>query len=378
MFNWPLFFRLLFTSLSFERDSLHFISLRRLLVILIIVPFFLVHILINRIFMFLDWIFFPFFLKVKIDRPLFIIGVPRSATTYLLEVMASDNRSFTSFRLWEIIFAPSIIQKYFWCGVIWLDRRTGRPLFRLSRIYDKVVLGRITKIHRTGMTNAEEDEMLLLYAFSSMYLNFIFPESPAIDEMIYFDSLNSPFRRKKIMNYYRRCVQRHLFVFGARGSKTFLSKNPCFISKIESVAETFPDARLIYMLRSPLKTIPSLISMNNNIQAILCSFRDPARMNVRSRDVAIRWYQDADMSLRKLENRYLLVRFDDITKQPGKTLKEIYQYAELVPDERMVMRMTEEQKAAENYTSTHKYNAKAGVDESVILEALAGLHIRVE
>jgi hypothetical protein len=290
--------------------------------------------------------------------------------------MASDNRNFTSFRLWEILFAPSILQKYFWKGIIAVDRVIGRPLFRLSKVYDRIVLGKITKIHKTGMTNAEEDEMLLLYCFSSMYLTFFFPDVAATDELIFFDILFPEKKRKRVMKFYKRCVQRHLFVFGDNGRKRFLSKNPCFVSKMKSVAETFPDAQLLYMLRAPERTIPSTISMNSNIYSILGNGKQSHIMHERTRNAVIRWYKDADEALQShWRGRNLVIHFRSITKEPKATLNEIYSFLKLKPDTDMMRLIQGEQDKVASYTTQHKYNPQVGVDDELIRKELSELHV---
>lgn len=376
MFYWGIFFRLIVRTFSFRRKSLRFPVFKRLIAALVVLPFFLLQIAINRIFMLMDWIFFPWFAGTKIDDPVFIIGVPRSATTYLLEVMAEDKERFTSFKLWEILFAPSILQKYFWKGIIAIDRVVGRPLLKLSKVYDRVVLGKITKIHKTGMTNPEEDEMLLLYCFSSMYLTFFFPDVDATNELIFFDKMFPARKRKRVMKFYRRCVQRHMFVFGENGKKKFLSKNPCFISKMQSVAEEFPDGKLLYMLRAAERTIPSTISMNSNIYSIMCNGKQSHIMHERTRDSVIRWYKDADAALEShWKNRNLVIHFKAITKQPQQTLEEIYSFVGVIVSAETKSRFQREQDKVSSYSTEHKYNAKTGVDEALIREELSRLNV---
>jgi omega-hydroxy-beta-dihydromenaquinone-9 sulfotransferase len=74
----------------------------------------------------------------------------------------------------------------------------------------------------------------------------------------YFDESLPPEERQRIMGFYRSCVQRHLYVDG--GKRHFVSKNPAFSGKIETLAEFFPDARILYLARNPLDMLPSTIS----------------------------------------------------------------------------------------------------------------------
>ena len=63
--------------------------------------------------LFLDEIFFPGYRNIIVDKPLFVLGYPRGGTTFLHRLINSDDERFTSFKLWEILLAPSIIQKKF-------------------------------------------------------------------------------------------------------------------------------------------------------------------------------------------------------------------------------------------------------------------------
>ena len=63
----------------------------------------------------LDRIFYPDFLNVEIKSPVFIIGNPRSGTTFLHRLLALDEMHFSCMRMWEIFFAPSIVQRKMLC-----------------------------------------------------------------------------------------------------------------------------------------------------------------------------------------------------------------------------------------------------------------------
>ena len=60
------------------------------------------------------------------------------------------------------------------------------------------------------------------------------------------------------MAFYRECVRRQVALNGGR---THLSKNPTFCGRIESLIETFPDAKFVVLMRNPNETVPSLLKM---------------------------------------------------------------------------------------------------------------------
>jgi hypothetical protein len=367
MFDFFLASNLATQVFSFKKDSLRFPTPRRIFSAVFILPFFMLLIIVNRIFMMLDWIIFPGFAKMPLKKTCFIIGVPRSATTYLLHVLNKDSEQFTCFKLWEILFAPSVIQKFFLLAIIKFDRLIGRPLYKFSLFIDKIFLGKISTIHETSLSKPEEDEMLLLYEFASMYLAFFFPEVKALDPHLFFDEDISPANRKKRMLFYKRCAQRHMFVFDRKGEKYFLSKNPCFISKTKSIAETFPEAKLLYMLRSPFKTIPSTISLNSNIYSLFSGVKYENALLDKTTASVIRWYQMADDSIKKnWQGRYMTVPFKKITSLPELTVNEIYEFLKINPEKEMSLLLKTEQQKSSSYKSEHNYSSNTNLfDEKI-------------
>lgn len=371
MFYWSLALRSGFKAFSLQRKSLRFPVPKRILAVLIMFPVFLLLTLVNRTFMALDWVVFPGFAQTSVRKPVFIIGVARSATTYLFKTLARDKENFTSFKLWEILFAPSIIQKYFWLGVIAIDRKIGRPLKWYANMFDRIFLGKITRVHETGLSKVEEDEMLLLYTFTSVYLTFFFPDLEDMNQVIYFDEYFPEKKKAQVMRYYKRCVQRHMFVFGRIREVRFLSKNPGFISKMDAVGDTFPDAALLYMLRSPYKTIPSTISMNKNVYGIFSDLKYVHLREEVTREVVIRWYEGARKSLEgKWAGKYCVLPFKRVTQEPKKMIGETYHFLGLNPGEEMRTKLEEEQSNVRSYSTEHKYNTKAGIEDEVIRKRL--------
>jgi hypothetical protein len=241
--------------------------------------------------------------------------------------IAEDRANFTCFRLWELLFAPSIVQKYFFSSLISADRVVGRPLHRLSILWDRIFLERISRLHKTGLTQPEEDEYLLLYAFSSVFLTFLFPEVRSAERHMFFDEDTEPEKRRKIMAFYKACLQRHVYFHDPFERKFFLSKNPSFVSRTISLKETFPNARLIYMLRSPLYTVPSFINLNRNVYSLFYGTLKANPLAGRARQAVIRWYTMADRALEKeWKAGSIVIPFQQVTRYPNETLSAIYKF----------------------------------------------------
>ena len=85
--------------------------LQRLLVVALALPPFACLQLLHWIGFALDEILFRGYRDIEIRQPTFVLGVPRSGTTFLHRLLAHDPQ-FTTFSTWECFFAPSISERY--------------------------------------------------------------------------------------------------------------------------------------------------------------------------------------------------------------------------------------------------------------------------
>ena len=318
-------------------------------------------------FLILDEIFFPFYRKTKVEKAAFIVGVPRSATTFLLELLAQDRKQFTCFKFWELLLAPSIIQKYFWWKIITIDYKIGRPIYRFSLWLDKILFKQAASFHPLSFAKPEEDATLLLCCFSSIYLNFFFPDNQWIDQHLLFDKELPERKKKRIMRFYHRCIQRHNFVFNRNGEKTFLAKNPGFVPALSSLGQAFPEGKLLYMLRSPEKAIPATISLNANLYKVFCKLPEESPLAEKTRDIIIQWYEMAREALNKEWNgRNKVIPFEKITKESPITVEEIYEFLSLDYHPQIQSIVHAEFEKSKNYKSKHQYDRTAGLNEEVL------------
>ena len=168
--------RLLFNAFSWQKNSLRRPTLKRIFIILVVVPSMLLHILITRFFLWLDTIFYSDFKQKNIDKAVFIVGVPRSGTSFLLNLLANNQQAFTAFRLWELVFAPSIIQKKFW---LFISRIF--PTKAIQNFIENLFFKRMKGIHDLGLGAFEEDEFFhqcfksnkKIYLIENLYANHL-------------------------------------------------------------------------------------------------------------------------------------------------------------------------------------------------------------
>lgn len=247
---------IIFSSVINEAVSEVFsFSFKRVFIISTLASFLFFITLWNHIGYCLDDILFPGWRLVKIERPTFIIGNARSGTT-LLHKMLALNSNYTSFRTWEILFGQSVTLHRLIIFLFNVDIYLGGYVSKLVGMLESVTWGR-ARIHSIGLNEFEEDEWLLATQGLSQLLLLLFPLAMnVLGPLIYFDEMN-PEAKAEVFQFYRDCVQRHLY---ARGGTHFLSKNPTFTLRIASIFEYFPDANIICSVRDPADAVPSMVS----------------------------------------------------------------------------------------------------------------------
>lgn len=236
----------------------------------------------------LDHLFFPGFRRVEIRSPLFILGNFRSGSTFLYRRLARDSAGFAAFSTREIYLTPSISQRKLWALARRIDARFGAPIRNFIHSFDDRVLEAVP-YHKVGLSEPEEDEGLLFYRWASFFVWFFFPGSSRALKMVSFDRSVAPGRRRRVMRFYRRCVQRHLYVHGRQ--KHFLSKNPSFTGKLRSLASQFPDAKMVCLIRKPVDLVPSMINWFSFAWSYFGDTRTRYLFPELIRDIALYWYR---------------------------------------------------------------------------------------
>lgn len=316
-------------------------------------------IFINHLFLLLDEVFF-FYRLVRIKEPVLISGVPRTGTTFLYRTMAEDKENFTCFTLGEIIFAPSLIQKYLFYFFYKLDQLIGAPLKNFLLFLGSKIMVEYKKIHLFEFFKPEEDELILLNLFSTVVLKYLFPRSRVFDKYIEFDEKLSASEKRNILNFQKRCIKKHLFFWRSihGKQKIFLSKNPIYSPKINSLFQYYPGLRVVVAIRDLDQVVPSFISMNAAIIKGIHFTEKPFPDAIQAKTVITAWNDQLFTKMEKQDNsRYYCCRYEDFTSDIKKSVKDIYQHFEINQGgyfQEILKKRAFEQK---HYKSNHKYDS---------------------
>lgn len=306
----------------------------------------------NKVALSLDHVLFPDFKKVRVREPVFIIGNARSGTTLMHRLLSLDEDRFSSLKLWDLILLPVWAKK----AVLKIAEADARRGGRLAAGFDRVqgrLLKNADKIHKLRLNQPEEDEGVMVHIWASAFYAVVFPV-PVTGDFMYFDEMPSD-RRRTLMKWYEDCIKRHLYCHG--GEKVqLLSKNPMFATKVASILETFPDARIIYMVRSPYETVASvhnLVEKLWNVQLQLPKDAEPREK------LAEHCYFSYDYALnildRRASNASYIVKYDDLVTDPMSVVEGIYDRFGYTMSEATRGRLSKACDKHKTYKSQHMY-----------------------
>ncbi len=365
-FDLPAFLRMNFKSFFRTRGQQYRLTPKRFLVLLIWLVLFIPAQLINRVCFLFDEVLFPRYHQQVIRQPVFIIGNPRSGTTFLHRLIYKDEATFTSFSVWELIFAPSITQRKLILGIRKLLLLVGYPVKRIaSRIDKRLSIDKTA--HKISLNDAEEDEHILIHAWSSETLWPLYPIKEDIFPYFFFDRDIPGKQQDRIMKFYESMLKRHVYAHG--GKKQFLSKNPSHTGKIAAIQRFFPDARFIHLARTPFEAMPSMMNYMAAGWNLFCDPVDQYPYNQEFFDVMNFYYLYPIEHFKNHPDECLFLKYDDILKDPESTIQLIYAWLGLHLSDRFSETVQIETTKARQFVSHHTYTMdEMGLTEDQIFK----------
>jgi len=329
----------------------------------------------------LDQLFYPQHIQQNIEQPIFIVGNFRSGTTLLHRLLAKDPR-FTAMKAWEIYIAPSIIQRKLIHWLMKANRLIGNPIQKFIDWFEKS-LKNYSYMHRTGLNEVEEDSHLFFHIWSTYDLIAFFPFPELIHNYIYYDEDMTEEQKKWDMTYYAEALKRHVY---ANNGKRYISKSPSFSPKVKTLHHQFPDAKFINIVRSPLRVIPSSVSMFSNHWQ---TYGEPEEQYPKPgldvmQEQTKHWYLYPHQYLKNLPpDQYVIVRYQDLVQNPKETVENIYSRFGLDITDEFQQILTIESEKSKTFKSSHEYSLdEMGLNREEIQkdynEVINEYHLEVE
>jgi len=267
----------------------------------------------NRLKLRADLLAHPGISEVEIRRPLYVVGLPRTGTTLLQNLLALDpaNRSL---RQWEAARPSPPPERATYEN----DSRIAAAE-RTARLLDYIAPDALA-LHPVGPRMPTECVTLFANSFASL-------EIPTIHEVPEYLSwcLNADMRPHYA--YYRSQLQ-HL-QWRCAGER-WLLKSPAHLFWIDVLLETFPDACIVQTHRDPLHAVGSFCGL----AAVLHSIGSD-RVDLRSigETWPAVWAEGLDRATAAREKvdgtTFFDSHYEDFLADPPLTVRRIYEHFEL-------------------------------------------------
>jgi omega-hydroxy-beta-dihydromenaquinone-9 sulfotransferase len=302
----------------------------------------------------LDRVAFRGYQDEPIDRPIFIIGNPRSGTTFLHRFLLS-NRGLVAFELWEMLF-PAITAR----------KLLGRIVPRLDRL--SPARYHPSDVHETSLRGIETDDPAWFFhtldgPFAWAYFLAWQDDwgSELSQRAFGIGGGVTPQEKERFFRYYEECWRRNLEY---KKADRILAKTSMLTFRLDEVLERYPDCKLVYIIRDPVEVIPSGMSLiasvlENGYDAFnRTSKADQERWveNLYQASCAmLRVFYDAWSSGRIPEKNLCVVRYVDLLQNLEPTIERICEFAEIEPTEAFRAEVRAQAEKQRSYKSKHQH-----------------------
>ena len=285
----------------------------------------------------------PEILAERIEKPIVILGLPRTGTSKLHRAMSADP-GVQRLDLWKQMNpAP-------FPGEV-----PGQPTARVEAALGVEQL--LTNLFPGFMArhpleaNEPDEELHLMEGSFDCMLSWVFSRVPSFRDHVDVCDPRPTYRWLHAMLQYLQWQDG-----GGRG-RPWIMKSPVHIGALSLLLETFPDATIVHCHRDPRKIIPSFASLITEARRISSDVVDPVEVG---RDMFDYWALQLDRYLpvraQLAADRILDVQFDEIRQDVMDVIARIYRKAgHPLTAEAMAACKAYDERRPEHHFGTYEY-----------------------
>jgi len=308
--------------------------------------------------MLLDKLFFPRLAKMRANRPIVLVGNPRTGTTFLQRFLADEGFG-SGMELFLMLYPSLVIQKLLKPFMPLLEKLSPAKFHS-------------TEAHQTSLTSVETDDVAVLFRYiDGFFLYGFFLSFDEEDRLAWFDPRVRD-TSKRDFEWLDTLWRRSLLLHNADRN---IAKLFSVAVRLPQFLERFPEAQILYMARDPLSIIPSSMSLLIGVLDRAFGFwSQPEAIRRRWLD---RMYKAWILLLQKFhedwttgaidKKRVFIVRYDRMMADFEGMMDEMCTFLghEMTPKLRETIHKRGEKQR--KYESEHKYDlAKYGLTEEQV------------
>ena len=247
-----------------------------------------------------------------IDRPIFVLGMPRSGTTFLHGLLAEDPDNQV-LRCWQAIHPypdhPAA------------GRGAGPDSVQRQFSFFNWLAPELRSLHPFDARTPQECTELTGHGFQSLRFDTTY-NVPSYRRWLSQKGHLEPYR------LHRRFLQ-HL---QGEGTRRWVLKSPDHVFAMEALRAVYPDARIVFAHRDPLKVLPSVARLTQVLRRPFTKRVDPldvGRQIVRDWSLGAQRMVTAHGANLWPADQVFHVRYKALTADPAATVASIYKHFDL-------------------------------------------------
>ncbi len=347
---------------TLDRMSLTYGIARRVLgarVVPLVAGFFWANLrMVGAVGMALDTVLFPKLRSQRVEAPIVLVGNPRTGTTFLQRFLCDEGYG-AGLEVYRMLYPSILIQKIL------------KPFLPVLEAVSPAKWHR-TKAHDTSLVSVETDDVGVLFRYLDGF--FLYGFVLAFDEEDHQRWFEPEVRDTTTRDFaWLRELWRRSLV--AHGSDRVVAKLFSLGTRLPAFLKAFPDAKILYMARDPLNTIPSGMSLVSGVLENAFGF---SKLPEATRK---RWLERLYTGLVELQRRFhsdyvsgrfpadqvYVVRYDRMMVDFEGLMDQIHAFLGVKPTASQQKAIALQGEKQRKYKSEHAYDlAKFGLDEARI------------
>lgn len=244
-----------------------------------------------------------------IAKPIFVVGMPRTGTT-LLHNLLSQAPGSRGLRTWEIMASTKQMQR----GALpkkpdWLTRG-------LVYWINQTTPG-LKQVHPLGAEKLEECTMLTMNSLVSLGFQLVGPLKRYADWCLGDGA-------KLLPDAYRlHRFQLHLLSQGDQFDHWVL-KAPTHLAALQELMTVYPTAQVVLTERDPATAVASTCSLFQVVRRMFCKSVDRRALGREAEELLGRAIERSVAAREQFGDRIFTVRYADLVARPLETVRELY------------------------------------------------------
>jgi len=250
----------------------------------------------------------------KIIKPIFIIGVPRTGTTFIYRILCSH---------------PDLA----WMSH--LDFKNWTPMEKQKEIKEK-----FKKMKENNEPIPRNESALFVFGFD-MVPKLVGKSSIPIEGETFWRQYLPRYERDISNDAKYEVIRTVADILESQKKPRFLNKAPQNSTRLFTIQKCFPDAKFIHMVRDPKAAISSMVVRAKEQRDFKPKMSVKNKSEFEKLNSIQKWawfYKQLiefvhEFSLLQNRENFLTVKFEDLMANPRKKIAEILKFCELKPAE---------------------------------------------